>query len=77
VLTLSTAQNITTVNLLDSTRIEKSAPGAASDLQAGQGVIVTGQRDSSGNISATQVLILDLPTQSANTPQGDSGGATP
>jgi hypothetical protein len=67
VLTLSTAQNTTTVNLTDTTRIEKAAPAATTDLQPGERVTVTGQRDSNGNITASQVLILDSNPPSANT----------
>ncbi len=65
-ITLSTPQNVTTVNLSKTTRIEKAAPGAASDIQAGEQVIVTGQRDSSGNINATQILILNSSQTSAS-----------
>ncbi len=69
VLTISTAQNVTTVNLSASTQIEKAGPGTTADLQPGERVLVTGQRDSSGNIAATQVLILPNLQSSA--------GATP
>jgi len=69
VLTLSTAQNVTTVNLSASTSIEKSDPGTTTDLQPGERVLVTGQRDSSGNIAATQILILpNLQSSSGTTP---------
>ncbi len=74
-LTVSTAQNVTTVNLSNTTRIEKAAPGAASDIQPGQQVIVSGQRDNSGNINATQVLILGSSPQNAGKAQNQ--GATP
>jgi len=57
-MTLSTAQNVTTVNLTPTTRIEKFAAGATSDLQPGERVTVSGDRDSSGNITATQIMIL-------------------
>lgn len=67
VLTLSTAQNTTTVNLTDTTRVEKAAPAATTDLQPGERVIVTGQRDSNGNINASQVLILESNPPSAET----------
>jgi len=56
-LEISTAQNVTTVNLDDSTRIEKSAPASVSDLQVGDRVTVTGQRDANGVITASQILI--------------------
>ncbi len=57
-LILSTAQNETKVTLSDTTVIQKTDAGAASDLQSGQQVMVTGQRDSDGNLTASQVLIL-------------------
>jgi len=58
VMTLSTAQDVTTVNLSASTQIQKSGPAATSDLQPGVRVMVTGQRDANGNITASQVMIL-------------------
>jgi hypothetical protein len=58
VMTLSTAQNVVTVNLSSSTIILKAVSGTNSDLATGATVTVTGQRDSSGNENATQVLIL-------------------
>jgi hypothetical protein len=67
VLTLSTPQNTTTVNLTDSTRIEKAAPAASTDLQPGERVLVTGERDANGNITASQVLILNSNPPSAGT----------
>lgn len=72
-LTVSTAQNVTTVNLTDSTVIEKSVAGAASDLQPGERVIVTGQRDSSGVVTASQVLIV--PANAAPAGPGGTPGA--
>lgn len=60
---ISTAQNVTTVNLSDSTLIEKSVEGILADLKPGTRVLVTGERDADGNIKASQVTILngDLP----------------
>ena len=58
-LSLSTAQNVTTVNLTDSTVIEKPSQGTTSDLQAGVRVVVTGQPDSNGVITASQITILN------------------
>lgn len=63
-LMLSTPQNVTTVNLNSSTRIEKYDPGATNDIQTGERVIVSGQRDGNGNITATQIMIL--PANPAN-----------
>ena len=59
VITISTAQNVTTVNLSADTRIEKYASAAITDLQPGVRVMVTGQQDKSGNITASQVLIVN------------------
>jgi hypothetical protein len=67
VLTLSTAQNTTTVNLTNSTQIEKATAAATTDLQPGERVLVTGQRDSNGNITASQILILNSNSPSAST----------
>ncbi len=69
-LTISTAQNVTTVNLNNNTVVEKTAQGSTSDLQTGERVLVTGQRDSNGNITASQILILPATTQA-------NAGATP
>lgn len=57
-ITLSTAQNVTTVTLSGTTTIMKSDPGTLADLKVGDRVLVTGQRDSSGNITASEVLVL-------------------
>ncbi len=67
-LTISTAQNETKVTLSDTTRIEKSVQGALSALQPGMQVMVTGQRDANGNITAVQVLILNNGQPNAATP---------
>jgi hypothetical protein len=77
VLTLSTAQNVTTVNLSKSTQIEKTGPGALSDLTPGLTVRVTGQPDANGNIAATSILIMPANLNNpANNPAG-SPTATP
>jgi hypothetical protein len=57
-LTLSTAQNVTTVTLSDSTTILKSVAGAIADLKVGDRVRVTGKTDSKGNITASQITVL-------------------
>jgi len=67
-LTLTTGQNETTVTLSDTTSIVKSTPGTTSDLAAGQQVMVTGQRNPDGNVTATQVLILN--TSDSQAPAG-------
>jgi hypothetical protein len=67
VLMVSTPQNVTTVNLTDSTRIEKATTGTTADLQTGEQVLVTGQRDDNGNVTAVQVLIMNNGDQSTGT----------
>jgi hypothetical protein len=70
VLTISTAQDVTTVNLSAATKIEKSVSGAIGDLQSGMRVMITGQRDNDGNITASLITILsdNLPRVPADTP---------
>ena len=70
-ITLTEGQTEVKVTLSDTTRIEKSTAASTADLQAGLQVTITGQRDSSGNITASQVLILGAaatPISSGTTP---------
>ena len=60
VLTISTPQDVTTVNLSDSTRIEKPAEGTLADLQPGVRVVVNGERDAQGNMTASSITILNV-----------------
>jgi hypothetical protein len=73
VLTLSTPQNVTTVNLSDTTQIEKTGPGVLSDLTPGLTVVVSGQRDTNGNIAATSILIM--PANMSNNPGNNPPGS--
>jgi len=59
-LTVSTSQDVTTVNLTNSTCIEKTVQGTNGDLQPGMRVMVTGERDSEGVITADQISILNI-----------------
>ena len=68
VMTISTAQDVTTVNLSDTTQIEKSSGAAISDLQPGMQVTVTGQRDKDGNIAASRILINNSASNPMNVP---------
>ena len=68
VMTISTAQDVTTVNLSEDTRIEKFDLAAITDLQPGVRVTVTGQQDNDGNITASQILIMDNEPASLNSP---------
>ena len=67
VLTLSTAQNVTTVNLSDSTQIEKTGPGTISDLTPG----LTGARDGPTRCQwkyCCHVTIMIMPANLASNP---------
>jgi hypothetical protein len=75
VMTVSTAQDVTTVNLSETTQIQKSETAAVADLQPGVQVMVTGQRDADGNITASQVLILN--TELSGMPNPDATRTAP
>ena len=68
VITISTAQDVTTVNLTEDTRIEKYASAAITDLQPGVRVMVTGQPDDDGNITASQIQIVNNGTSGIPNP---------
>lgn len=70
VITISTAQNVTTVNLSDATRIQKSVTGSIADLQPGMRVMVSGEADDDGVITATQVTILNEDAPAFPDPSG-------
>ena len=59
ILTLSTAENVTTVTLSENTKIVKTVEGMTSDLQAGMRVMVTGDTDEDGAITASQITIVN------------------
>jgi hypothetical protein len=74
VMTVSTARNVTTVNLSGSTQIEKPATGSVTDLKPGVQVMITGQRDSNGEITASQITIMNNnPFEPAGTPTPGTG----
>lgn len=56
-LTVTTQNGDVTVNLTANTQIEKTTTGTPADLQAGQQLVVRGQRDSSGTVTAETVQI--------------------
>ncbi len=66
---VSTAQNVTTVTLSGTTAVMKTVTAATSDLQVGQQITVRGQRDSSGNVTATSIQVVP-----AGTTFGGPGG---
>ncbi len=57
-LTISTGQNETKVTLSATTQILKTDPAVTGDLQAGEQVLITGERDANGNLTAIQILIM-------------------
>ena len=76
-ITVSTAQNVTTVTLSDSTVIMKSTTGTPADILVGAQITVRGQRDSSGNVTATNVQLLPPGTTFGNRGGGGGADATP
>jgi hypothetical protein len=68
VMTLSTAQNVTTVNLTATTQVEQTVSVGTSALQPGMQVMVTGQKDSNGDITASQVRIININPSGPNSP---------
>jgi hypothetical protein len=75
VMTISTAQDVTTINLSDLTRISKAVDGTVSDLQPGMRVRVSGDKDSSGSISASLIQIVS--SDAAAMPQPPAAGTAP
>lgn len=57
-LTLSTAQDVTSVKLSEDTVIQKTVTGSLEDLQTGVRVMVAGERNDDGSIDAAQITIL-------------------
>lgn len=68
VITISTAQDVTTVTLSEDTQIEKYAVATITDLQPGVRVMVTGQQDEDGNITASQIQIVNNDPSDPNLP---------
>lgn len=58
-LTISTAQDVTTVKLSDNLKISKSQTGTMDDLQTGVRINIIGQSDSDGTILANEITIMD------------------
>lgn len=57
-LLLSTPQDVTTVILTDETVISRFVVGERNDLQPGQHLVVVGERDDDGKITARSIQIL-------------------
>lgn len=56
-LTVTTQNGDETVDLTANTQIEKTTAGTTADLKAGEQLVVRGQRDSSGTVTAESVQI--------------------
>jgi hypothetical protein len=67
-LTISTAQDVATVHTSDATQIEKTVLGSISDLQPGTRVLVVGQNEKDGTLSASLIQIVS--ENAANPPPG-------
>jgi hypothetical protein len=74
ILTLTTRQGTTTVNINSSTVFQKTITGALSDLQQGEFLFVMGSPDASGNISAISIQIQPQGSSQASPPTGGSRG---
>jgi hypothetical protein len=57
-LTLSTAENVTVVHLSTDTPVQKTETTGIEELQAGMRVMVIGEQDKNGEITASQVTII-------------------
>jgi hypothetical protein len=73
-LTISTAEDVTTVNLSDDTLIQQMQSISLADLAVGMRVRISGERDKDGNLTAVQIMIIndDLPG-AANPYPGSEG----
>jgi hypothetical protein len=58
-ITISTAEDVTTVNLSEATRIQQTVSLPVSELQPGMRVMVIGEKDEAGEVNAVQIMILD------------------
>ena len=57
-LTLSTAEDVTTVTLTDETTIQMTVLGSLSDLTEGLRVMISGETDEDGSLTALTIQIL-------------------
>ena len=57
--TLSTPQNVVTIKLTDTTTVQKAIVGTREDLAVGEQIMVRGDRDASGNITAVTIQIIN------------------
>jgi hypothetical protein len=74
IVTVTTTQGAVTVNINSNTVIDKTVAGTLSDLNQGQFVTVGGAADSTGSISATEIMIQQGQPPVVTSPR--SGGST-
>ncbi|RPI24552.1 MAG: hypothetical protein EHM70_21160 [Chloroflexota bacterium] len=68
VLMLSTAQDVTTINLSFCMDIPATTETGLSDLLPGMRVRVTGERGEDGSLNASQILVVDPGAPGVNSP---------
>lgn len=74
VLIISTAEDVTTVNLSENTQVMKNVVVPLDELQPGTRVLVTGETGSNGEIDAVQIMVLDeasIPFSNDANPPGE------
>ena len=76
-LTLTTSQGQATVIISSSTIIEKTVVGAVSDLAQGNFVTISGALDTSGNIDATSIILMQGQPPAQATPGNGSDTTRP
>jgi len=76
-LTLATSQGQATVIISSSTTIEKTVVGAVSDLTQGNFVTISGTTDSSGNIDATSIMLMQGQPPAQATPGNGTSTTRP
>jgi hypothetical protein len=60
-LTISTPQSVVTVTLTEATVVQKSVEGTRDDLVVGAQVVIRGETDASGNVTASTVQLSAAP----------------
>lgn len=74
VITLSTAEDVTTVNVSADTLIQQLQAISLADLAVGMRLRITGERDKNGNLTAVQIMILNDDQPGAPNPYPGSQG---
>jgi type II secretory pathway pseudopilin PulG len=67
---VSTRDSVVTVTLTDQTTVEKQATGSLSDIKTGERVVVVGNQDSGGTVTAQSVQLMPQTQQPAGNQSG-------